>query len=136
MKKYKVTYLTGWRGGFGEDSQTEIINAEDFEDAMLKANNKEWHPDAYAKIDNIEEVKDYSPDMYVDKDDVYSTAEEILTGNVMFVDQFGVGRFLDKYIDDICQDIRETADPSCGWCVDDVYLAIKRTIAKKLEIED
>ena len=133
MKKYKVTYLTGWRGGFGvEDSQEEIINAEDFEEAMRKANSKEWHPDAYAKIGNIEEVIGRDPE-YIDADEVYAVAVDILSKNDIFLGLFG-RRFLDKYISDICQEIRKTA--FITWDDSDVYVAIKSTIDKKLEIED
>ncbi len=70
---------------------------------------------------------------HLSRSDIYRIAELSLTDNMIFVDHYGVRRFLDKYIEDICQDIRETAD--ANWSVDDVWLAIKRVVAKKLDIE-
>ena len=56
MKKFKVTFNTGYIGGMITDKNVKIFEATDFEDAFHKAKEKEWHPDVYAKVTAIEEI--------------------------------------------------------------------------------
>lgn len=60
MKKFKVTFDTGYIGGMLTDKVVKIssqLEAKDFEEAFRKAKEKEWHPDVYAKVTAIEEMK-------------------------------------------------------------------------------
>lgn len=54
MKKFKVTFNTGYIGGMLTDKVVKIFEAKDFEDAFRKAKEKEWHPDVYSKVTAIE----------------------------------------------------------------------------------
>lgn len=56
MKKFKVTFNTGYIGGMLTDKTVNIFEAKDFEEAFRKAKEKEWHPDVYAKVTAIEEI--------------------------------------------------------------------------------
>lgn len=56
MKRFKVTFNTGYIGGMITDKVVEIFEAKDFEEAFRKAKKKEWHPDVYAKVTAIDEI--------------------------------------------------------------------------------
>lgn len=56
MKKFKVTFNTGYIGCMITDKVVEIFEAKDFEEAFRKAKEKEWHPDVYAKVTAIDEI--------------------------------------------------------------------------------
>ena len=62
MKKYKVTFLTGWAGMPSDMEEEKIIEAEDFEDAFHKGKEIEWNPDVHAEIVGIEELKENDVD--------------------------------------------------------------------------
>lgn len=68
----------------------------------------------------------------VEKQDVEYVLNKLSMGNQIASDYWG--RICENIIDDVVQDIEETADP-VDWSNDDVKLAVGRVLCKRLGIE-
>lgn len=53
MKKWRVTFESGWLGCDPDQVVVKVIEAKDFEEAYRLAKLEDWNPDAYANIIGI-----------------------------------------------------------------------------------
>mgnify|MGYP003291823167 CR=1 FL=1 len=53
MKKWRITFESGWLGCDPDQVVVKVIEAKDFEEAYRLAKWEDWNPDAYANIIGI-----------------------------------------------------------------------------------
>ena len=58
MRRYRITYRTGWRGMGFDSTDTKEVVCRDFDEAYHKAQTYDWNSDVCAEIVSIEEIED------------------------------------------------------------------------------